>query len=51
MLAQEHSLLGHYREALVLLNSCLKKLDKVSEKSYIKKAEYLKSLIERNLHS
>jgi hypothetical protein len=47
MLAQEQMLLGNYRSALELLSVSIDKLDNKTEQSHIKKAKYLKELIER----
>ncbi|MDR0631706.1 MAG: M48 family metalloprotease [Holosporaceae bacterium] len=47
MLAQEQMLLQHYRSAQEMLTGCLKKLNKKTELSHIKKAKYFKELLER----
>jgi predicted Zn-dependent protease len=49
MLAQEQMLLQNYQMAYNLLKNCIKIMDKKTEAPYIKKAEYLKTLIERQL--
>ncbi|MDR2107393.1 MAG: M48 family metalloprotease [Holosporaceae bacterium] len=48
MLAREQILLGNYRNARRLLTACLTKLNKKTESSAIKEAEYLKELLERD---
>ena len=47
MLAQEQMLLQNYRMAYELLKSSLQLMDKKTESSYIKKAQYFKQLLER----
>ena len=49
MLAQEQLILGNYRESKHLINTCLSKLNKKTEQSYINKAKYVKELIERKI--
>ncbi len=51
MLAQKYMLLGQYNKSLELLSYSLKQLDQKTELSYIKKAKYLKELIQRNLNN
>ena len=48
MLAQERMIQGNFFVAEQLLDLCLSQLDKKKEASYIKKAKYLKELINRN---
>lgn len=47
MLAQEQMLLQNYHMAYELLKNSLKLMDKKTEVSYIKKAQYFKQLLER----
>ncbi|MDR3179275.1 MAG: M48 family metalloprotease [Holosporaceae bacterium] len=48
MLAHEHMLLKDYRKAFEFLESSLEKMDKKTDESFIKKAKYLKELLERD---
>ncbi|MDR2794962.1 MAG: M48 family metalloprotease [Holosporaceae bacterium] len=48
MLAREYMLQKNYRKAHEFLESSLKKMDKKTDASFIKKAKYLKELLERD---
>ncbi|MBE6447532.1 MAG: hypothetical protein E7015_03570 [Alphaproteobacteria bacterium] len=49
MLAQEQICLGNYFQAKVLLERCLRLLDKKKDASYVKKAKYFITLINREV--